>query len=207
MAMLRKFFNQTRKPEGILGKMMLSSMNAGHAKLAEWGLSQLPAGTVEKAVDLGCGAGGNVGELLRKYKDAHVTGVDYSDLSVEKSKQCNRKAIEAGRCDIQSGNVADLKLPAATYDLATAFETVYFWPGLEKCFTQAARVLKPGGFFLICNESDGRDAAGLKFETIIDGMKTYTAEEIENALKAAGFSAVKSEHHPSRPWIMVLARK
>ena len=43
--------------------------------------------------------------------------------------------------------------------------------------------------------------------SIIDGMKNYTAAEIEAALKAAGFSEVTSDHHPSRPWITVLARK
>ena len=35
MALLRKFFNQTRKPEGFLGRLMLSGMNSGHAKLAD----------------------------------------------------------------------------------------------------------------------------------------------------------------------------
>ena len=42
---------------------------------------------------------------------------------------------------------------------------------------------------------------------IIDGMKNYTSEEIEAALRAAGFSEVTSDHHPSKPWITVLARK
>jgi hypothetical protein len=38
-------------------------------------------------------------------------------------------------------------------------------------------------------------------------MKTHTAEEIEAALKAAGFSEVTCDHHPSKPWITVLAKK
>ena len=74
-------------------------------------------------------------------------------------------------------------------------------------FAQVAKVLKPGRIFMICNESDGTDPTSLKFEKIIDGMKNYTAEEIKAALKAAGFSKVKSYHHPSKPWITVLARK
>ena len=68
-------------------------------------------------------------------------------------------------------------------------------------------MLKPGGYFLICNESDGTDPTGAKFETIIDGMKNYTTQEIEAALKAAGFSRVETDHHPAKPWIAVLARK
>ena len=207
MTLLRKFFNQTRKPEGFLGKMMLSGMNSGHAKLADWGLGHLPALSVSAAVDLGCGGGRNAGELLKKYPAAHVTAVDYSALCVEKAKAYNRAMIASGRCTVRQGDVSALALPAESFDLATAFETVYFWPGLEKCFAQAAKVLKPGGHFLICNESDGTDAAGTRFETIIDGMKSYTAQEIEAALKAAGFSQVVTGHHPTKPWIAVLATK
>ena len=207
MGLFKKFVSQTRKPEGILGKMMLSGMNSGHAKMADWGLSHLPPVTPAKAVDLGCGGGRNAGELLKRYPKAHVTAIDYSDLSVEKAKAYNQAAIAENRCTVRQGDVSDLRLPAASFNLATAFETVYFWPGLEKCFAQVAKVLKPGGYFLICNESDGTDAAGKKFENIIDGMHCYTAEEIEAALRAAGFSEAACDHHPSKPWITMLARR
>ena len=207
MGLFKKFVSQTRKPDGFLGKMMLSSMNSGHAKLADWGFSHLPNISSENAVDLGCGGGRNAGELLKKYPNARVTAVDYSALSVEKAKDYNKAMIKAGRCEVRQGDVSDLQLPAGTFDLATAFETVYFWPGIGKCFAQVAKVLKPGGYFLICNESDGADPTSLKFEKIIDGMKNYTAEEIDTALRAAGFSEVMSDHHPSKPWITVLARK
>ena len=207
MGLLKRFFNQTRKPEGFLGKVMLGTMNSGHAKMADWGMSHFPKLTVAQAVELGCGAGRNAGELLKRYPDAHVTAVDYSELSVEKAAEYNKAAIQAGRCTVLQGDVSALKFPEASFDLATAFETIYFWPGLEKCFGEVARVLKPGGTFLICNESDGTDETAKKFEGIIEGMKCYTPEEIEDALKEAGFREVKSDHHPSRPWITVLAVK
>ena len=108
---------------------------------------------------------------------------------------------------MRQGDVSSLAFPDASFDLATAFETVYFWPGLEKCFGQVCRVLKPGGVFMICNESDGTDAASLKFEKIIDGMKNHTVEDINKSLKAAGFTKVKCSHHSSKPWITVLAVK
>ena len=70
-----------------------------------------------------------------------------------------------------------------------------------------ANILKPGGLFLICNESDGKDQTGQKFEKIIDGMKCYTAEQLEVELRKAGFSEVRLDHHTSKPWIRVLAKK
>ena len=207
VGLFKDYVSQTRKPEGLLGKLMLNGMNSGHAKMADWGLSHLPKIDPKNAVDLGCGGGRNAGELLKLFPMAHVTAVDHSGLSVEKAKEYNRNMIAAGRCEVRQGDVSNLKLPAERFDLATAFETIYFWPGLERCFYQVARLLRPGGIFMICNESDGTDAASLKFEKNIDGMKNHKVEEIAAALRAAGFGDVKSDHHPSKPWITVLARK
>lgn len=207
MGLFKNYVNQTRKPEGKLGKMMLNGMNSGHAKMADWGLSHLKNIVPERLVDLGCGGGRNIGELLNKYPAAKGTAIDYSELSVAKASEYNKELISSGRLEVKQGNVAALELPDNTYDLATAFETIYFWPGLEECFTGVAKILKDGGYFMIVNESDGTDAASLKFEKIIDGMKCYTVEQISDALKVAGFRKIKTDHHNSKPWITVLAKK
>ena len=160
-----------------------------------------------KCLDVGCGGGRNAGELMKKYPQAKLTVLDYSQVSVEKAKEANRDRIAEGRCAVVQGSVASLPFEAGAFDLATAFETVYFWPGLEACFAEVCRVLQPGGTFLICNESDGRDETSLKYEKLIDGMKCYTAEDLTSALKAAGFSEVCCDRHPEKPWLTVLARK
>lgn len=207
MGLFKNYVSQTRRPEGFLGEMMIKGMNSGHAKMADWGLDHLKTIVPEEIVDIGCGGGRNAGELLKRYPEAKVTAVDYSPLSVEQTAEYNKNAVAAGRCVVRQGDVSSLELDAGRYCLATAFETIYFWPGLEKCFREVANVLKPGGCFMIVNESDGLDAASQKFEKIIEGMKTYTVEQIESALKAAGFSKVKTDHHKNKPWITVLARK
>lgn len=207
MGLFKRFVNQTRKPEGFLGKLMVGGMNGGHAKLADWGMTHLGGITPENIAELGCGGGRNAGELLKRYPEAKLTAVDYSELSVEKTKGYNKNAIASGRCEAIRASVAELPLDSGSADLATAFETVYFWPGLEKCFAEVCRILKPGGTFLICNESDGKDKMSKKYEKLIDGMKCYTADELEKALRAAGFSEVKADHHKIKPWISVIARK
>ena len=207
MGLFRKYVNQTRKPEGFLGKMMVNGMNGGHAKMADWGMAHLKGIEPEEVIDIGCGGGRNAGELLKRYPQAKVTAIDYSDVSVKKAAAYNAEAIEGGRCKVQQGDVSALTLPKETFDLATAFETIYFWPGLEKCFAQVGKMLKSEGMFMIVNESDGTDRTSLKFEKIIDGMKCYTVEEIEDALKSAGFSKIKAAHHKTKPWITVIAKK
>ena len=141
------------------------------------------------------------------YPAAKLTAIDYSELSVEKSKAYNEKTINEGRCVVRQGDVSKLDLPDGAFDLATAFETVYFWPGIEKCFAEVCRVLKNGGTFMICNESDGTDETSLRFENIIDGMKCYTADELKSTLLSAGFSNVTTDHHGQKSWITVIAVK
>ena len=103
MGLFRDYFNQTRKPEGILGRLMLNGMNAGHAKLSDWGMSNLPAISPAEVTDLGCGGGRNAVVLLKKYPSANLTAVDYSPLCVERTRRYNARAVAAGRCDVQQG--------------------------------------------------------------------------------------------------------
>lgn len=207
MGLFKKFVNQTRKPEGFLGKMMVNGMNGGHAKLADWGMTHLNRIDAVSIAELGCGGGCNTAELLNLYEKAKITAVDYSEVSVKKAQEHNKDMIAAGRCKVIKGNVAELTFEDGSFDLATAFETVYFWPRLDHCFCEVCRVLKPGGTFMICNESDGTDETSQKYEKIIEGMKCYTVDELSSALKAAGFTQIKSDHYDGKPWITVIARK
>lgn len=207
MGIIKKLFNQVGNPKGLLGRMMVNGMNSGHAKVSDWGMSFLGKEAPEEILEIGCGGGRSVSKLLKKYPSAKVTAIDYSPVSVEKSTNYNRKAIASSRCVVQRGDVSSLEFPKEKFELATAFETIYFWPGLERCFAEVFRVLKDDGVFMIVNESDGTDESFLKFEKIVDGMKCYTAEEIEAALKSAGFSEIEAKYHHSKPWIMVLAKK
>ncbi len=207
MGLFKNFIVQTRKPEGFLGKLMVNGMNGGHAKLADWGMTQLCPIQAASIIELGCGGGRNAFELLKRYPQAKLTAMDYSYVSVTKAKDINKEAVGSGRCRVVQASVASLPFGDEVFDLATAFETVYFWPDLEQCFGEVCRVLRSGGSFLICNESDGTDAAARKYEKLIEGMTCYTAEQLSAALHAAGFSAVKLVHHPAKPWIAVLAKK
>lgn len=65
MGLFRSFVNQTRKPEGFLGKMMVNGMNDGHAKMADWGMSHLSIMAPDEILEIGCGGGRNA-ILLKK---------------------------------------------------------------------------------------------------------------------------------------------
>ncbi|EUB32089.1 methyltransferase domain protein [Olsenella uli MSTE5] len=208
MGILNKMFGNARKPEGRLGKMFTKTMNSStHAKMADWGFSFLDSIDATSICDFGCGGGRNVGEHLKKHPNASVKGFDYSEVSVAATKKYNAAAIAEGRCEVLQGDVSNIALPEESLDLATAFETVYFWPGLEHCFGEVFRTLKAGGHFLVVNEADGEDGSTEKWEKIVGGMTTYTRNQIKAAMEAVGFTDVKTYHHGKKSWIAVLGCK
>ena len=201
------FFQNTCKPDGLGGKLMVKMMNSGHGPLAQWGFSHFQAEAGAQILDAGCGGGANAAAWLEQCPTGHVTGLDYSEVSVAETRKVNGAAIRAGRCTVVQGNVAELPFPEAQFDVVSAFETIYFWPGLEDCFAQVNRVLKPGGTFLICNECSGTNAADEKWTKIIDGMRIYTQEQICAALEAAGFTGMQYFAEQTKHWLCILAQK
>ncbi|WP_424150539.1 class I SAM-dependent methyltransferase [Selenomonas noxia] len=191
MGLLRKFFSNTGKPEGVMGRIVVAMMNRGHAGIAAWGFTHLSFRGDEDVLDCGCGGGANLAQLLRLLPKGRVTGLDYSPISVEKAREVNRVAIDAGRCTVVQGNVLELPFESSSFDAVTAFETVYFWPELVRCFAEIHRVLKPGGVFMITNEATGRTKSHEKWLKIVDGMSVYTGEELEALLIDAGFAQVE----------------
>ena len=143
------FFENTRKPAGFGGKLMVVMMNLGHSPVAQWGLQFLELAPDDKVLDCGCGGGANIRQLLKKCPQGVVKGIDYSPVSVEKTKKVNETAIADGRCAVLQGSVADMMFADNWFDAVTAFETVYFWPDLPRCFREVWRVLKPGGRLVV----------------------------------------------------------
>ena len=59
------FFENTRKPVGLGGKIMVAMMNFGHSAMAAWGLQFLQPAPDAMVLDCGCGGGANIKTLLK----------------------------------------------------------------------------------------------------------------------------------------------
>ena len=105
------------------------------------------------------------------------------------------------------GDVSNMPFENEQFDLLTAFETIYFWPGPLTSFKEVFRVLKPGGTFMIVNEFDGISEREKKYEKIIDGLKLYSNQELMDYLKQVGFTGIMLFHDEQKHWITVIAKK
>ena len=208
MNLIRMIYANAKRPDGFAGRLMAKRMNGGgHRRLALWGLGHLQLGAKMRAADLGCGGGGNIARLLEMIPEGKVCGLDYSAESVRTARETNRKAIREGRCKVVRGNVRQMPFPDSAFDLVTAFETIYFWPEIEHCFREVWRITKRGGRFMIVNESDGKNDASLRWTNIIDGMRIYTAGELERMLVKAGFSDIVVDDDEEGDRLCVIARR
>ena len=170
-------------PKGTLGRFMLATMNLGHSPMAKWTFKQFDIPKDADIVDIGCGGGANVKRMLALAPNGHVFGVDISEESVKKTKKVN-KAELGKRCRVFQGSVEKLPFKNGVLDLATAFETVYFWPDLVSSFQEVKRVLKEGGRFLVSCDTGDPDK---NWEEKIPHMKMYTAQDIKGYMELAGF--------------------
>ena len=108
----------------------------------------MPAGT---AADLGCGPGYLTIELARGAPGLHVTGVDLSDAMLTQAFSNVRLAGMAHQTDFRTGDVAALPFPTASLDLVVSTLSLHHWDDPTPVFDEVARVLRPGGAFLLCD--------------------------------------------------------
>lgn len=181
-------FSNMRKPKGKLGNIQLKSMNMEHTPVALWNLKHLDVKQDDIVLDIGCGGGININRIAQNAKK--VYGIDYSIESVKLSREVNREYESQGKVEILEGNVESLPFNDDTFDIVTAFETVYFWPNIEKSFGEVKRVLKPGGIFMIGMESNGSDNLAMKISQKLIDMTVYNDDELTTFLKNNDYSDI-----------------
>jgi ubiquinone/menaquinone biosynthesis C-methylase UbiE len=102
-----------------------------------------------EAADLGCGPGYLVIELARSAPELHVTGVDLSDAMLTQAINNARLAGVAHQTDFRPADAAALPFPDASLDLVVSTLSLHHWDDPVPIFNEVARVLRPGGAFLL----------------------------------------------------------
>jgi len=170
--------------------------------------SLLPRLEGKRVLDLGCGAGDDCGEYLRRGA-ARVTGVDISENMLSAAR------AEHPDAEFLRGDLDDLSFLAGPYDAAFSSLAVHYLRDFPGFCESVSRLLVPGGTFVFSQEhplttaplagagwTRDEDGTALHYNLsdyarsgkrvmtwLVDGVVKYhrTFSELVNALTGAGF--------------------
>ncbi|MGD9125898.1 MAG: class I SAM-dependent methyltransferase [Planctomycetia bacterium] len=198
-------------PIGELGIKVAHDMNLHHAELWQWGLEhvELPTSETTAILDIGCGSGMLVKMISEQTQAARLCGLDHSSDMVMLSRKTCAELCNEGRAEFFTGSVSELPFADETFDLVTAFETIYFWPSIESDLREVWRVLQPGGTFLAVTESYDHPAFAERNQYCMDlaGGQTFTPKGITTLLETAGFKNINVDTIEEKNWMAVVAKK
>lgn len=204
--MVAEKIDQCMKPHGSEGIETIKRMNENHKDISEFAFKCINVNDNDKILDIGCGGGVNIEKFL-KLTDNNVDGLDYSEVSVTESIKRNKKAVDEKRCCVIQADVSNMPLDNESYDLITAFETIYFWPNIENTFREVLRIIKQNGQFMIAQGTDGSHPNDEEWLNTVEGMSVYTASELKKYLLNAGFSGVKIYKKENEHIMVVISKK
>ena len=121
---------------------MLERMNESHHNVTGWALSLWEIQGNDNILDIGCGGGAALSRMAEHVTDGHLTGIDYSPVSVETSRATNAESVAAGKMEILEGSVEKLPFEAETFDKIVTVESFLFLaepPGKPKRGAQSIK--------------------------------------------------------------------
>ncbi len=184
MGIIEALVRQSGKPSGIVGRLMVKIMNQVDSGLNKWSLEKIDCqdGTV---LDIGCGGGETMWQLLKNNRVNSIIGIDYSLDAVQVAKKRNAAFIRQKKAEINQGSVTALSFPDNHFDIILTVRSHYFWEDHESAFAEIFRTLKPGGKMMVFSEQ----------YKIQYHMKQYNSDDSMNRfLKTVGFNNIIIEN-------------
>ena len=135
---------QLSRPRGWLGRAVMTRvLNRGNRELIRATLDGLALAPGCRLLDVGFG-GGLLLELASRRGVRTLAGVDPSEAAVAFLRS-RADALEGSALRVEVGVAEALPFDAASFDVVTSSNTVYFWPDPARAFGELRRVLAPGG--------------------------------------------------------------
>lgn len=148
-----------------------------------------------KLLDIGCGVGGPAREICN-FTGAHITGLNNNDYQISRATYSAAKRGLENKLSFVKGSFLEIPHSENTFDAIYSIEATCHSPKLEDVYSEAFRVLKPGGKFAFYEwcVTDKYDPTNPEHARIVRGIeysngipKLFSTKVAEQALRNAGF--------------------
>src|SRR5581483_9420113 len=192
-ALDRDVIGQAHNPRGAAGRVAAWEMahRPSNRQRSRWVVSLLDVRPADRVLEIGFGPGVAVAALVRAGA-GHVYGMDHSGVMLRQASRRNAAAIRAGRVTLIQASAEQIP-PAldGPFDAILAVNSLAFWPAPAEQLAGLRRRLAPGGRIAIASQPR---CPGATAET-----SRGAAREIEDLLRAAGFTDLSTRTLPLSP--------
>ena len=122
------------------------SMERGHRPVGEQAIARMRVPTAAHVLDDGCGSGWAARLLAKQSIAGRVVGIDVSDEMVRVARE---QSSDITNVEFQVASAENLPFPDDTFTHAFSMESLYYYTDISKAVGEIARVLKPGGLFVV----------------------------------------------------------
>jgi Methylase involved in ubiquinone/menaquinone biosynthesis len=148
MKLTKYIGEQFGNPTGIGGKLSTFIMNRMNQKQYRAVMRAIDIRPDETVLDIGFGNGYLIGKLAKSAADSSFRGIDISDDMLRGATKRNRKFVDQGKMQLQTGDVCKMTYADSTFDKVYTVNTIYFWQDIDAALTEIRRTLKPNGIFI-----------------------------------------------------------
>ena len=158
-------------------------------------------------LEIGTGQGLGAIFLARKLEGSRFICIDNEhDMVRSGIRNVKREGLQ-DRIKVEWGDASALDFPENSFDAAVAITVLHHVPDYEKAILEVARVLKPGGIFMIV-DFDFKASIFPRFDILIgSASSTFSWREMEEALKKAGLATLKVEFHSIGMFVSVSSKR
>lgn len=143
----------------------------------------------QSLLDIGCGTGYLI-DILQKQKNALYCGLDLSPQMLKMAKQKLPQSVY-----LTEGSADSLPYEDNSFDVVTCIQSFHHYPKPEKSMSEAYRVLKPGGLYIISDTGMGnypKFIYSFYNNCIVKKLNTgdyaaYSKQDIQNMMTLSGF--------------------
>jgi trans-aconitate methyltransferase len=193
MSLRSRIVSQFKRPSGPIGHVVGWVMQArgSNRERTQWTVGLLDVEPEDRILEFGCGPGLGVEACAARLKDGVVTGLDHSQTMLDQAARRNRAAIGAGRVRLRLGSIEQLEAGDGPFTKVFSVNVVLFIPDKAALFRSLFQLLAPGGTIATTNQP--RNANPTRVDAIT------MAEAIEQAMRDAGFTAIRTEERALKP--------
>lgn len=159
---------------------------------------------LDYVLEIGCGQGKGARLIHKLWKPKKYIGIDFDEKMVERARR-NTPGLE-----FEQGDAAKLRFDDASFDGVIDFGIVHHIPNWKDAISEAYRVLKPGGYFVLEDlsiESFKIPILGWMLYKLLDHPygDMYELEEFYRHIEEIGFEVIAERHNAF--WFNLVLRK